>query len=443
MLSTTIVACATGSVRAGISIVRLSGSQASAIAEKVTHKPCAKPNMATYRAMYANDGALLDKGVVVFFRGPASFTGEDLVELQTHGSPFIVDQVIKACLDHGAVYAQPGEFSERAFLNGKIDLVQAESIADLIAAQSSAQATAALASLQGALSHEVQALQAGLTAIRTQIEAGIDFADQAIDTDAYALAQAAMAQLRDQMQDLVQKVQRGIHNQSGLRVAMVGAPNVGKSSLMNQLTQQESAIVTDIPGTTRDVIKASIAVQGQAMEIMDTAGIRETQDPIEKIGVQKAYAALDEADVIWLMIDASQAGEEDIRRECAVLGENRKKALVVSNKNDLLSTSTGQQGAIDCAISAKQGSGIDALLSMTLARQSSVLSCEFSARQRHLSALTECSHWLDKAIQVPEGLMDAAAEDLRLAQNQLSVLTGQFHNEDLLDQIFRTFCLGK
>tara|TARA_B100001989_G_scaffold252256_2_gene233704 strand:- start:972 stop:2297 length:1326 start_codon:yes stop_codon:yes gene_type:complete len=441
-MTSTVVACATGAVRAGISIVRISGPLAKKIGEKVCQQSIGAPNRTVFRSIFDNQGQLIDKGLVVFFQGPASFTGEDVLELQTHGSPFIVEQVITSCLSHGAEYARPGEFSERAFLNGKIDLVQAESIADLINAQSAAQASAALASLEGALSSEVSRLQEKLVKIRTQIEASIDFSDQSVDTQATAQLSEALQDLGRATEALISKVKRAIHNQCGLRVAMVGAPNVGKSSLMNQLTQQESAIVTDIPGTTRDVIKAQIAFQGHALEIMDTAGIRETLDPIETIGVSKTYEALQVADIVWVLADVSSLSKNTRKDIEATLGEHRKKSIIVGNKCDLAPSLTLPDW-LDCTISAKSGEGIESLLAMTMKRKSMSITSAFSARRRHLKALEDFSGHLQQGLASMSTHIDAAAEDLRCAQKCLSVMTGAFHNEDLLDQIFGTFCLGK
>ena len=441
-MTSTIVACATGAVRAGISIIRVSGPLAKKVGEKVCKQSIGAPNLTVFRSIFDNQGQLIDKGLVVFFQGPASFTGEDVVELQTHGSPFIVEQVIAACLAHGAEYARPGEFSERAFLNGKIDLVQAESIADLINAQSTAQATAALASLQGALSREVSGLQEQLVGIRTQVEASIDFSDQSVDTQATVQLRLALKDLGQATKTLINKVERAIHNQCGLRIAMVGAPNVGKSSLMNQLTQQDSAIVTDIPGTTRDIIKAHIAFQGHALEIMDTAGIRETLDPIETIGVSKTYEALQMADMVWLLVDASSLDTNTLKTLESTLGAHRKKSIIVGNKSDLIPSVT-LPNWVDCTISAKSGEGIEALLAMTMKRKSVSITSAFSARRRHLKALEDFSGHIQQSLASMSTHIDAAAEDLRCAQRCLSVMTGAFHNEDLLDQIFGTFCLGK
>lgn len=441
---TTVVACATGVVRAGISVVRVSGPQAKLIGEKVTSASMPEPNRVVCRTILNGRGEAVDQGLIIFFKGPASFTGEDLVELHTHGSPYIVEQVIAACLAFGAEYARPGEFSERAFLNGKMDLVQVESIADLIASQSSAQAAAALASMQGALSKEVHRLQDSLASVRSQIEADIDFSEQDIDTAGFERNRSSIRALVSLTERLITKVKRAIHNQAGLRIVMVGAPNVGKSSLLNQLTQQDSAIVTDIPGTTRDILKASIAHKGSALEVIDTAGIRDSQDPIEKIGIERTHAAIDGADVVWLLVDATTVTEEEILAlKSTALRGRAKEVLVVSNKHDLDAARDLPRSLVDCSISAVQGDHIDKLLDETLKRHKGAITSEFSARSRHLVALTDFCEHLQAAASCPEGRVDCAAEDLRQAQSCLSIITGAYYTDDLLDMIFSTFCLGK
>lgn len=438
----TIVACATGLVQAGISITRISGPLAPAIAERLTHRTITEPNHAVYRAVFDKDGDEIDRGVVIYFKSPASFTGEDLLEVHTHGSPFIVQQVIATCLAYGAELAKPGEFSERAFLNGKIDLVQAEGIADLIASQTKAQATAANASVQGAFSKEVARLQASLTAIRTHIEAAIDFSDQAIQADHERTIHTAIAQLSEQGRALVDQVKRAILTQAGLRVVMLGEPNVGKSSLLNQLTQQDFAIVTDIPGTTRDTLRARIVHAGQSIEVIDTAGLRDSNDPIESIGIKKAIQAVQSADVIWLMVDASTANEAHVTQQRKHIPREKLDALlIVANKRDLVEK---LPGAVDTAVSALNGDNIDRLLEMTLEKVGHTTEkSPFSARKRHQIALEAFLAHVKHAESAPGAMADLIAEDLRLAQRCLSEITGAFHSEDLLDAIFRTFCLGK
>ena len=438
----TIVACATGHVQAGISIIRVSGPLALTIGANLTQREMAKPNCAAYRAIFDRDGDEIDRGIVIYFKTPSSFTGEDLLEIHTHGSPFIVQQVIAACLFYGAELAKPGEFSERAFLNGKIDLIQAEGIADLIASQTKAQATAANASVQGVFSKEVNYLQKHLNTIRTNIEAAIDFSDQAISPNHEHAIHTALAELAVNTNALIEKVKRAILTQSGLRVVMLGEPNVGKSSLLNQLTQQDFAIVTDIPGTTRDTLRAQIVHKGQSLEVIDTAGLRDSNDPIESIGIKKAIQAVQSADVIWLVVDASTVTKIHIEQQRKHIPREKHHALLtVANKSDL---SDELPESIDVAVSATSGENIELLLDQTLKKSGySTEKSSFSARERHLVALEAFLGHITQAGQAPGAVADLVAEDLRLAQQCLSEITGEYHSEDLLDNIFRTFCLGK
>lgn len=441
----TIVACATGHIQAGISIVRISGPLASLVCQKLTNKGTPEPNRAICRTLFDEEGAPIDQSVVLFFKGPASFTGEDLLELHTHGSPYIVSQVIENAISHGAILAKPGEFSERAFLNGKMDLVQAESIADLIASQTKAQAAAALGSLQGVFSVEVANLQEALSLARTQLEAAIDFSEQDIAVTEEQALKASIKDLLQKTEDLIVKVKRAIVTQSGVKIVMLGEPNVGKSSLLNQLTQQDSAIVTDIPGTTRDTLKATISHQGQAIDVIDTAGLRESSDPIESIGIKKAIEAVQSANVIWLVVDASLATAQKVEAQIThVPQEKRDVVVVVGNKSDLLETGAPSSLFLDAVISAKSGENLEQLLDQSLKQcVDASEKSPFSARQRHLAALETFKGHLTAALSVPSGQTDLAAEDMRYAQKSLSEITGEFHTEDLLDAIFGTFCLGK
>ena len=326
-----------------------------------------------------------------------------------------------------------------------MDLAQAESIADLIDSQTKAQAVAALASLNGAFSDKVRVLQNSLIAIRTQLEASIDFSEQDIDSSSWDSLMGGQKRLSEDCDALIEKVKRAIHTASGLRVVIVGRPNAGKSSLLNELTQKDSAIVTDIPGTTRDILKASITHRGCVLEIIDTAGLRQSNDPVEAIGVKKAYEAIDRADVIWLLVDANQVTKEKKADFFALVPEHRHKDVMwVANKVDLLECSAVlDQASLDCAISAKAGKNITALLDKTVKRQGDWVQSDFSARERHLRALTEFQRHLKNAMSCSQVQLDMAAEDLRYAQEHLSIITGEYHNEDLLSSIFGTFCLGK
>jgi tRNA modification GTPase len=440
----TIVACATGVVRAGVSVVRVSGPCAHEVANALCKRPVSTVGQACLRTFHDAKGGAIDKGLVLIFKAPASFTGEDTAELHTHGSPYIVERVIQACIDFGAQMARPGEFTERAFLNGKMDLVQAESVADLIASQTSAQAEAALASLQGVLSQKIQTLQQTLIGVRTQVEAAIDFSEQDVETSSRAWMQAQLETLVTQAQALTEQVRRAVHTQAGLRCVMFGAPNAGKSSLLNQITQQDHAIVTDIPGTTRDTLKACVAFKGNMLEITDTAGIRKSEDAIEMLGIERTHKAVQQADVVWLLVDLQTTPVAQIATYRQELPPE-KRLLVVGNKVDLLSEQKKKdwQQVCDCQISARDGVGIDSLLELTYGLLKDTLSCEFSARERHLNALLDFQAQVQAASAVMETQLDCVAEELRHAQQHLSKITGEFHSEDLLDAIFGTFCLGK
>ncbi len=439
----TIIACATGKVRAGISIIRVSGPEAFRVTEALTRRPKSPARSVVNRDFWGTDNKLIDKGLVVFFQAPASFTGEDLVEFHTHGSPFIVEALIKQAVDLGCEMAKPGEFSERAFLNGKVDLVQAEAICDLIQSQTEKQAQAAAASLQGAFSDRIQHLAQKLEKIRVHLEASIDFSEQEPDTDsAHVLHQELEGLLQDSF-TLLQDAQRGLHTQLGISVVLVGRPNVGKSSLLNHLTQQDTAIVTDIPGTTRDTIHANISYQGQLLTVTDTAGLRDSQDPVEAIGIQKTKRALETADCIWALVDCRDQ-TSSIQQEIDQLIPHsvRSKCTVIANKVDLQEKQAGTEG-VDFSISAHTGVGVTDLLAATVQGCDLGEDIHFSARRRHIEALERFAQQSQKALACAGMEPELMAENLRYAQDALSEITGTYHNENLLDAIFRDFCLGK
>ena len=438
--SATIVACATGKVQAGVSIIRISGPSAASLLEAITCKACPQPRRVANRYFYQGS-SILDYGLAVYFPAPNSYTGEDVVELHTHGSPFLVDSVIKQVIMHGGQLAKPGEFSERAFLNGKMDLLQSEAVCDLIQAQTRHQAQAAAASLQGVFSKRVQSCAKELENIRLQLEASIDFSDQDPETSAWTSIIDNITRLEQRTSTLIQDAQRGMHTQTGVRIVLVGEPNVGKSSLLNTLTQRDAAIVTDTPGTTRDTIQASINHDGQLIEVTDTAGLREqTDDPIEKIGVEKAKQAIEHADIIWLLVDARDVEERIIQQKNDWITErNQKKTIIVANKCDLLSTQSHKH----FYISAQTGDGIQALLNEALIRCDLGEAAAFSARERHITALNKMADKLTKAHACHVSQPEIAAEYLREAQDSLGEILGTYHPDNLLDAIFRNFCLGK
>ena len=439
---TTIVACATGKVRAGVSIIRVSGPDAFRITEALTQKPSSPPRRVVNRDFLGANKQLIDKGLVVFFQGPASFTGEDLVEYHTHGSPFIVEELIKQAIDLGCELAKPGEFSERAFLHGKVDLVQAEAICDLIQSQTQKQAQAAAASLQGVFSDRVKRLAQRLEKVRVHLEASIDFSEQEPDTDSEQVLRQALEDLQEALQELLKDAQRGLQSQQGISIVLVGRPNVGKSSLLNHLTQQETAIVTDIPGTPRDAICANINYNGQLLTVTDTAGLRESQDPVEAIGMRKTKQALEAADYIWALVDCRDSTSSIQQEITELIPETlRRKCFVVANKSDLLKNPKSELA--DYTISAQSGHGIDTLLAATMQDCDLGEDCAFSARRRHIEALEVFAKHITEALDCGGSEPELLAESLRYAQEALSSITGAYHNENLLDAIFRDFCLGK
>lgn len=440
--ASTIVACATGKTRAGVSIVRISGNLAFQVTEKVTLKPIPLARVATNRKFFTREKTLIDKGLILCFPAPHSYTGEDVVELHTHGSPFIVETLIKEVIAHGGEQAKPGEFSERAFLSGKMDLLQAEAVCDLIQAQTQQQARAACASLQGVFSKRVHACANELEVIRIQLEASIDFADQDPETSSWYIILDKLNSLITDLEKLIHDAQRGVHTQAGIHVVLVGRPNVGKSSLLNRLTQSDTAIVTDTPGTTRDTIEATISHHGQLIRVTDTAGLRkESMDPIEAIGMEKTRKVLEHADCIWLLVDCRDSNKSIQNTLDELIPEIHKpKCSVVANKIDLIEKELNAEMA---AISAETGAGIDQLLHETLTQCDLSESVSFSARARHIEALENMHEKLMSAKAHQQHEPELIAENLRYAQEDLGKILGTYYPDDLLDAIFRSFCLGK
>jgi tRNA modification GTPase len=409
-----------------------------------------KPRYATLADIPDVTGEIIDSGIVLYFPGPASFTGEDVLELQGHGGHFVLQQLIGRIQGLGARIARPGEFSERAFLNDKLDLTQAEAIADLIESGSDAAARAAQRSLQGVFSQRVNELQARLTDLRVFVEAAIDFPDEEIDFLAESDVLQGLEDCQMQLDSLLQEARQGRLLRDGIVLAIIGRPNAGKSSLLNVLSGQESAIVTEVPGTTRDVLREQIDLDGIPVHLADTAGIRETSDRIEAEGVKRARQALETADIILLVEDITAPPED--RRGLAAELPSATACIRVENKIDLESAGTGNQteqgAATSCVrISAKTGEGIDELrvrirdaLGVTDQAAGS-----FSARQRHISALNRAGrHMALGAKQLEENQAgELLAEELRLAQHALSEITGELLPDDLLGKIFSSFCIGK
>lgn len=449
----TIAAIATAQGRGGVGIVRVSGPLATDIATAVCQTSL-QPRHARYGSFVDNSGQALDEGIALFFRGPNSFTGEDVLELQGHGGPVILDLILKRCVELGARLARPGEFSERAFLNDKLDLAQAEAIADLIEASSAQAARNAVRSLQGEFSRHVHELTEQLIELRIHVEAAIDFPEEEIDFLADGQILAKLEAVRSRLAGVQNKAGQGALLRDGMNVVIAGRPNAGKSSLLNALAGHEAAIVTDIAGTTRDTLKEHIHIDGMPLHMTDTAGLRQTTDAVEQIGVQRALKAIDQADRILLVVDSQSSEAADpfaLWPEFLDQIPPMGKVTLIRNKADLSGEPCGIQSFADghCCISlsAKQGQGIDLLrehLKECMGYQQTSEST-FSARRRHLQALEQASHSLLNAYQqlVHSRAGELVAEDLRMAQQQLGEITGEFSADDLLGRIFSSFCIGK
>ncbi|HEY9131097.1 MAG TPA: tRNA uridine-5-carboxymethylaminomethyl(34) synthesis GTPase MnmE [Dyella sp.] len=441
----TIAAIASASGAAGVGVLRISGPAAPAIAEQLLGR-LPEPRHAHMNAWRDNEGELIDRGLLLYFPAPASYTGEHVLELQGHGSPVLLDALLRRACELGARLARPGEFTERAFLNGKLDLAQAEAVADLIAARSRAGARAALQSMEGVFSRKVERLLQALIALRVHIEAAIDFPEEEIDFLADPAIGQQLHALRTALADLLREAERGLRLNDGLRVAIVGRPNAGKSSLLNALSGSERAIVTDIAGTTRDVLRESLQLDGIALELADTAGLRETDDPVEREGVRRAHGELTRADVVLLVTDAEHA-REDLKLIASV--PNDVERIVVVNKIDLdagAARDEQRDGVVWLWLSAKTGAGLDTLRD-TLKNLAGASGGEgaFSARRRHVQALRQVAVHLEHT----DRLLDThragelAAEELRHAQHALGEITGTYTSDDLLGAIFSSFCIGK
>ncbi|UJJ33189.1 tRNA uridine-5-carboxymethylaminomethyl(34) synthesis GTPase MnmE [Halopseudomonas maritima] len=448
----TIAALATAPGQGGVGIIRVSGPAARSIAQQIARRE-PQPRYAHYGPFFSGEQTL-DEGITLFFPGPHSFTGEDVLELQGHGGPVVMDLLLKACLAAGARQARPGEFSERAFLNDKLDLAQAEAIADLIEASSEQAARNALNSLQGVFSQRVRALTESLIALRIYVEAAIDFPEEEIDflADGHVLSQLQAVQ--GELTQVQRQAGQGALLRDGMNVVIAGRPNAGKSSLLNALAGRESAIVTDIAGTTRDILREHIHIDGMPLHIIDTAGLRDTDDQVEQIGVQRAMAAIGEADRILLMVDASQPEAKNPELLWPEFLEQRPdpaKVTLIYNKVDVtgepVAQDTAADGSVVLHLSARQGEGIDLLREHLKACMGFEQTGEslFSARRRHLEALEEAADYLQHGFDqlTLMGAGELLAEDLRMAQQALGKITGEFSADDLLGRIFSSFCIGK
>ncbi|WP_447595486.1 tRNA uridine-5-carboxymethylaminomethyl(34) synthesis GTPase MnmE [Aquipseudomonas campi] len=449
----TIAAVATAQGRGGVGIVRVSGSRARALAITLSGlEP--KPRHAHYGPWHDNDGEVIDQGLLLFFPGPHSFTGEDVLELQGHGGPVVLDMLLQRCLELGARQARPGEFSERAFLNDKLDLAQAEAIADLIEASSAQAARNALRSLQGEFSHRVHDLTEQLIALRIYVEAAIDFPEEEIDFLADGHVLNLLDGVRGDLSTVLREAGQGALLRDGMTVVIAGRPNAGKSSLLNALAGREAAIVTEIAGTTRDVLREHIHIDGMPLHVVDTAGLRDTDDQVERIGVERALKAIGEADRILLVVDSTAAESADPFALWPEFLDSRpapERVTLIRNKADLsgepVQLETCADGHVTLSLSAKSAEGLDLLREHLKACMGYEQTAEsgFSARRRHLEALRQASGHLEhgRAQLTLAGAGELLAEDLRQAQQALGEITGAFSSDDLLGRIFSSFCIGK
>jgi tRNA modification GTPase len=443
----TISALATPPGIGGVGIVRVSGPLVTTIAAGITgHTP--KPRRASFRPFLAADGTQIDQGIALFFPAPHSFTGEDVLELQGHGGPVVMDLLLRRTLELGARVARPGEFSERAFLNGRMDLVQAEAVADLIESTTETAARLASRTLQGELSRRVHVLEEGLVRLRTLTEATMDFPDEQIDLIPTAQLTEALQHLLKRFDALIASAHQGQIVREGLRLVIAGPPNAGKSSLLNALSRSDVAIVTPIPGTTRDILRQEIQIDGIPLHVIDTAGLRDSADPIEVEGVRRAKEQLQQADrILWVfdgVLDPKHAAFDPTRLPPGV------PVTFIRNKVDLAGTSSGERdtpAGHEIALSALTGAGLDLLREhlKAVAGFRGNVEGEFLARRRHLTALQRARDHLQSALRLvaQDGARELLAEDLRLGHRALGEITGEFSSDDLLGSIFSTFCIGK
>lgn len=440
----TITALATPPGRGGIAIVRISGPRVKNIIHSVLANDLV-PRQATYLPFLSASGDVIDEGVAIYFPNPHSFTGEDVLELQGHGGPVVVDLLLQRLMELGVRLARPGEFSERAFLNNKLDLAQAEAIADLINASSKQAAQSAMRSLQGEFSKEIHALNEKIIYLRMYIEAAIDFTDEEIDFLGDDKISQGLQTVLQHLAAIQAKAKQGSFLREGITAVIVGEPNVGKSSLLNCLSGKEVAIVTDIPGTTRDVLRDYILIDGMPMHIIDTAGLRESNDVVEQEGIRRAYKEMQQADLVLYMVDVTKGAAINIPETLA-----DKPVIVVRNKIDLLQQTPlvkADNGYADISLSVKMGIGIDLLKHQIKSQVGFHSDADgiYLARRRHLDALTRAQDHVDASLkQLTETRAgELAAEDLRLAQLALCEITGEFTADDLLGRIFSSFCVGK
>lgn len=435
-MTDTIAAIATAAAPGAVGIVRLSGPQSWPILRTLCQLSTdPQPRQARLVRVRDQAGSVLDEGLALAFKAPASYTAEDAVELQMHGNPYILDAILQRCLELGARLAQPGEFSQRAFENGQLDLAQAEAVADLIAAESEDAARAAQQSLQGVFSKQCEELAVDTLSLRSLIEAWLDFPEEDIGEAQRSQWVQQVQSLRQRLQDLAAQAETGVRLTQGMDILLVGAPNAGKSTLLNALAHREVAIVSEQAGTTRDLVSEQLRLNGVPVRVTDSAGLRESSDPIEQMGVQRAHAAAESADRI-IALEAPDARLPNLPAHW------EPRVLRVHNKCDLSGQAPGWHHG-HLYLSARTGAGLDELAMAIAGRQPR--QSGFSARRRHLQALARADEHLSQS-QAPlaqVNTLELAAEELRCAQDCLSEITGEVHTEDLLGAIFSTFCIGK
>ena len=464
----TIAAIATPLGRGGVGVIRLSGSRAYDIACELTGKSCFKPRMASFCRFYQADGTVIDEGLVLYFKGPHSFTGEDVVELQGHGGMILQNQLLARVFELGAKQANAGEFSYRAFDNDKLDLVQAEAIADAIDATSAAAASSAIRSLSGEFSKKINQLLEQLIHLRLHVEAAIDFPDEEdVDFLSDGVIQDKLEQTQEKIQHVLATAKQGQLLRDGIHVVLAGRPNAGKSSLLNRLAGQERAIVTEVAGTTRDTLHETVVLNGLTLHLTDTAGLRDTEDTVERIGIERAHTAITQADILLLVYDVTRDLEEEstpLQLAEQLFGKlpEAKRLLIIANKSDLLSgllsndnsKETNSASAVEITsrgyeqvnVSCETGAGIDDLVETLCAKvgfhppENSLI-----ARTRHLDALRRTADYLTEAHEQLTIFKagELVAESLRQAQYSLAEITGEFSADDLLGKIFGSFCIGK
>lgn len=464
----TIAAIATPLGRGGVGVIRLSGARAYDIACELTGKSIFKPRMASFCRFYQADGAVIDEGLVLYFKGPHSFTGEDVVELQGHGGMILQNQLLARVFELGAKQANAGEFSYRAFDNDKLDLVQAEAIADAIDATSAAAASSAIRSLSGEFSKKINQLLEQLIHLRLHVEAAIDFPDEEdVDFLSDGVIQDKLEQTQEKIQHVLATAKQGQLLRDGIHVVLAGRPNAGKSSLLNRLAGQERAIVTEVAGTTRDTLHETVVLNGLTLHLTDTAGLRDTEDTVERIGIERAHTAITQADILLLVYDVTRDLEEEstpLQLAEQLFGKlpEAKRLLIIANKSDLLSgllsndsskeiTSASEleitsRGYEQVNVSCETGAGIDDLVETLCAKvgfhppENSLI-----ARTRHLDALRRTADYLTEAHEQLTIFKagELVAESLRQAQHSLAEITGEFSADDLLGKIFGSFCIGK